>query len=262
MLSPQHEGEFPYFAVPSFEAKAFETRKQATFEMITYAPIATVESSWLNHSQESRGWLDESKYLLDQLEPGSSRSSEPIAPPFDDVIWSFADDGTLVKRKDRGLFAPSYMISPPPISNNSVVFENIDLFSNKNYKSVTLAAVKLKDAVFSRFDKYFAETVDGIIGEEHHERLHNSHHVICQEGRLSHPHSIAAQPIYSSLSRETKVVGYLFAVVAWENFLVNLLPDGVNGIFAVLRNSCYQSVTYELNGNEVRFLFHEMKIYS
>jgi hypothetical protein len=222
--------------------------------MITYSPIANIEASWLEFSQESRGWLDESKYILDQLEPGSNRASEPLTPPFEDIMWSIGEDGTLTKRKDRGIFAPSFMISPPPI-NNSSVFENIDLFSNMNYKSVTLAAVKLKDAVFSRFDKYFAETVDGILGEAQHETLHTANHDICRVGRLSHPHSIAAQPIYSSLSRETKVVGYLFSVVAWENFLVNLLPDGVNGIFAVLRNSCDQTVTYELNGNEVRFFW-------
>jgi hypothetical protein len=218
--------------------------------MITYSPIATNEKSWLEHSQENRGWLEESKYILDQLEPGSNRSSEPVTPPFEDVIWIIGEDGKLAKRKDRGIFAPSFMISPPPF-NNSVIFENIDLFSNMNYKSVTLAAVKLKDAVFSRFDKYFAETVDGILGEKQHETLHTANHEFCREGGRSHPHSISAQPLYSSLSRETKVVGYLFSVVAWENFLVNLLPDGVNGIFAILRNSCDQTVTYELNGNEV-----------
>jgi hypothetical protein len=222
--------------------------------MITYAPIVTKESSWIEYSQANRDWLDDSKFIFDQLEPGSDRASEPKATALADVIWSIGEDGSLAPRKGRGIFAPSFMISPPPI-NNGEIYENIDLFSNPNYKSVTLAAVKLKDAVFSRFDEHFAAGVDGILGEEQHEGLHDTIHTVCRQSRLSHPHSIAAQPIYDSLSRETKVVGYLFAVVAWDNFLVDLLPEGVDGVIAVVRNSCDQIVTYELNGNEVRYSF-------
>jgi len=40
-------------------------------------------------------------------------------------------------------------------------------------------------------------------------------------------------------------------VIAWDKYLVNLLPEGANGIVVVLENSCGQAVSYELNGNEV-----------
>jgi hypothetical protein len=219
--------------------------------MITYAPIATNEASWIEFSQASREWLDESKYIFDELEPGQDRSKEPKTPPFDDVVWSINEDGSLAKRKGRGLFAPSFMISPPPM-NNGNIFENIDLFSHPNYKSVTLAAVKLKDAVFSRFDASFSKASDEVLGDTQHQSLHDPTNSNVMD-QVSYPHSIAAQPIYLSLSRETKVVGYLFAIIAWDNYLVDLLPEGVNGIIVVLRNSCDQTVTYQLNGNEVSF---------
>ena len=47
------------------------------------------------------------------------------------------------------------------------------------------------------------------------------------------------------------VIGYLFSIISWDNYLVNLLPVGVEGIIVVLRNSCDQAYTYEINGPEV-----------
>jgi hypothetical protein len=66
-----------------------------------------------------------------------------------------------------------------------------------------------------------------------------------------HPHSIYGQPVYSEISG-TEMVGVVFAVVAWDRYLANLLPTGVKGIHAVLQNTCEQSYTYVINGDMVR----------
>jgi hypothetical protein len=241
---------FPYFAVRSFEAKAYEARIQAGFEMITYAPIVSKESSWIDFVKENYDWIDESKRTFDILEPGQNRANEPKALEPPETIWTMTENGALIKRKARGIFLPSFQISPPPI-NNGNIFANVDLFSDPNYKSVSLAAVKLNDSVFSRFDEYYSKYSDQTIGEAHHQSLHDTFHTDSRVSRMVHPHSIAAQPVYDSMSRNTKVIGYLFGVIAWDTFLVDLLPEGVNGIMLILRNSCDQAVTYRLNGNEV-----------
>lgn len=201
-------------------------------------------------SKENRDWLQESKYTYDQLQPGLNRASEPVPQPLDDVVWSFTEENTLTKRKGRGIFAPSFMISPPPIMSNDT-YENIDLFSNPACKSVSVAAVTLKDSVFAGFSDDFTTWVDGILGEERHQQIHDSMHPESRANRYSHPHTLTAQPVYDSLSRETKVVGYLFSVFAWDAILVNLLPEGVSGIIVVIRNTCGEFCTYVLNGNEV-----------
>lgn len=101
------------------------------------------------------------------------------------------------------------------------------------------------DAVFSAFSEVFVDLTDQLIGVDDHEALHAT-------DRRLHPHSIAAQPVYKGLSAQADdVVGYIYSVVSWESYLLNLLPDGVVGIVVVLRNSCGQSVTYELTGNDV-----------
>jgi hypothetical protein len=143
------------------------------------------------------------------------------------------------------------MISPPPVISNST-YENIDLFSNPAYKAVSVAAVTLNDSVFAGFSNDFTAWVDGILGAEHHQTIHDSLHPESRDNRYLHPHTLTAQPVYDSLSRETKVVGYLFSVFSWDSILVNLLPEGVSGITVVIRNTCDEFVTYVLNGNEVR----------
>lgn len=73
------------------------------------------------------------------------------------------------------------------------------------------------------------------------------------EGR--NPQSIAAQPVFATLQQNSNdIVGFIFTIVEWEKFLINLLPTGVNGITAVLRNSCGQAISYTLNGGNALFI--------
>jgi hypothetical protein len=211
-------------------------------QTIIYAPIAINEQEWVNFSQYSSDWLDESKFIYDILQPGQNRTLEPKAPVLPDYVWSYNQDdkSILEQRSGRGNFVPSYQISPPPV-NSGEIFFNIDLFSDPNYKSISLAAVKLKDAVFSQFEPKYAEYVAKVTG------------VATAQHAIQHPRSIAAQPVYNKLDTSTqKIVGYLYSIVSWDYYLYDLLPHGVNGIYVVLRNSCNQSVTYQLFGNEVR----------
>lgn len=173
------------------------------------------------------------------MQPGSNRSLEPKTPTLPEYVWSYneQDKSILEPRSGRGNFVPSYQISPPP-ANIDEIFFNIDLFSDPNYKSISLAAVKLKDAVFSQFEPKYAEYVTKVTG--------------VTSSSVQHPRSIAAQPVYNKLDTSTqKIVGYLYSIVSWDYYLFNLLPFGVNGIYVVLRNSCNQAVTYQLFGNEV-----------
>jgi hypothetical protein len=179
----------------------------------------------------------------------------------DNIVWSFNDDATISKRKGRGIFAPSFMISPPPVISNGT-YENIDMFSNEACKSISLAAVKLKDSVFAGFRRDFAIWTDGILGETHHQNVHDAMHPTSRLNRLVHPHSLTAQPVYDQLSRETKIVGYLFATFALDSLLVNLLPEGVNGIYIVIRNTCGEFATYVLYGNEVQIVLFNHRVYN
>ena len=66
-----------------------------------------------------------------------------------------------------------------------------------------------------------------------------------------HPHSIFVQPVFDNLNDQySELVGVILANVAWDRYLANLLPEGVNGIYAVLENTCGQSFTYVIRGKK------------
>jgi hypothetical protein len=149
--------EFPYFAVPAWEAAAYESRIQAGFETVTYAPVTQKRELWLNFTQASRGWLDESKRIYDDLEPGKNRAAEPPTGPLPNAVYDFDDDGELTERERDGLMVPSLHVSPPPLQSVDI-YQNINMFSNPQYRGVSQASAKLKGKSFHAivWRRYFA----------------------------------------------------------------------------------------------------------
>lgn len=68
------------------------------------------------------------------------------------------------------------------------------------------------------------------------------------------PHSITIAPIRSSFNSDAQIVGLLAGIAPWDLYLSRLLPEGVNGVYAVLSNSCAQVVTYKINGPQAIYM--------
>ena len=65
-------------------------------------------------------------------------------------------------------------------------------------------------------------------------------------------------PVYKAFVKHNRtVVGFLVAVTQFGNLLDRLLPEGKDGIVAVLTDTCNNTMTYELNGAKAIFLGHE-----
>ena len=100
--------------------------------------------------------------------------------------------------------------------------------------------------------------------EEHH-KMHSK----LLDTRSENPHSFVVHPVHRALrpgeplDTQREIVGVLAGASAWDVALLNLLPDGVVGIHAVVRNNCNQSYTYEIRGSDAYFLgnqdLHETK---
>lgn len=216
---------------------------------MTYAPLANSVNDWLDFAQKSRHWLDDSKVIFDKLEPGMNRSSEPATPELAMTVWGINEDYMHVPWNETGLFAPILHTSPPPKADGHS-YQNINLFSDPNFADVSLAAINLHDSVFSKFE---ASTEGSAIMELAYIGQGKS---IGDFGDLLHPHSVIAQPVYPDFDElaEKDVVGFVYSVIDWDSYLSVLLPQGVNGIVAVLRNACNQSFTYEVDGHAAVFL--------
>lgn len=153
------DNDFPYVAVPSFEVQAHTTRYDSGggIDVLFYAPIVSNFTKWVQFTNETKHWLEESKYLYDKMEPGNNRSNEtprmylpPVVYKFDNVTgqhivpWFGTPSDQVDDNTDT--FCPRLYTSPPPYMGDGIV-QNEDLFSNRKYKSMSDASIQLQGKV-------------------------------------------------------------------------------------------------------------------
>lgn len=80
-------------------------------------------------------------------------------------------------------------------------------------------------------------------------------HITTDEEAYSHPHSAYIQPVYQRLNDPTSdLVGFVHGTLPWDRYFLGLLPEGVRGVYCVLKNSCGEAFTYDLEGPRATYL--------
>lgn len=93
----------------------------------------------------------------------------------------------------------------------------------------------------------------GVSSKDHVSLHHTYGSNVTADSAWEQPHSIFMSPVFSRLNNPgAPVVGFLQSIVAWDRLVTDLLPKGVEGIYAVLSNTCGQSYTYVVRGQVVR----------
>jgi hypothetical protein len=219
----EHGGKFPFFTIPYFEVKAFGTRHEAKFETVAFAPIVKHSEleQYLDFSNRTRDWLEESKMIFDKLLPGLNRTSEPPVNQYPPSLLC-VDHKEDKKDYSKILLAPCFVqsdsylpllqISPPPFANQT--FNNINFLSDPTYETIIEAASQVKNVVFSQID-LDPHVFDFVYGSEIHSSIH------------THPHTLAALAVFDGLSGGN-VVGYLFGVIGWDKYMKGVSCEGVD----------------------------------
>jgi hypothetical protein len=154
------------------------------------------------------------------------------------------------------------MQTPTPYYSQSLNLNVLSLGPATVYGSV----IGAREGLFAKVLD-LSPVLDIVIKADDHERYHNS---LIDSNRSNatnayqHPHSDYIQPVFARVQDpsdlnnnnqdDNPVVGFLIAIIPWDRFVIRLLPDGVRGITCVLRNTCGQAYTYQLDGNTVRNL--------
>ena len=113
----------------------------------------------------------------------------------------------------------------------------------------------LADVIYLPCDKRVSLLADTGLSRKEHEAFHEQFVEFEQDvGAFDHPHATLAVPLFRELNhaKTSGLAGFIMAVLPFDIFVGALLPDGVDGIHAVLRNSCKQTFTYEVMGSKVR----------
>ena len=168
-------------------------------------------------------------------------------------IYRVEADGSA-SQESRAFYAPVWQMSPPPKDPSLV---NMDLYSNPVFKRM------INYIMVSGGQPGLSEFVDvgplykGLFTESEHWQLHDQFHGAGDgvgHSARDHPHTLITAPVRRTIDTDADIVGILAAVVPWDLYLSRLLPEGIDGVFVVLENTCGQAVTYEINGPEAAYL--------
>jgi hypothetical protein len=64
-------------------------------------------------------------------------------------------------------------------------------------------------------------------------------------------------PVYSAFEESPTVVGFLIVPAPFGNLLNRLLPEGANGLIAVMTDTCGDGMSFEMDGPQSTFLGYE-----
>lgn len=156
----------------------------------------------------------------------------------------------------NGPYCCVWQYSPPP---STYGLTNMNLNSIGDYAAIIPAIAQLQNETLITRVRNYASVPTAMTQEEHdamHSRLANSD--------SQYPHSFAYHPVRRKVDdKSSDVVGVLVSGIAWDANLRFLLPRGVLGIHAVVKNTCGQSYTYEIDGPDAFFIgdgdLHELE---
>jgi hypothetical protein len=248
--------EFPFVTVPTFEVLAAAARQQSKAELIIFSPKVQVDevTRWNAHATANEGWYEESK----QLAVASGESASVLADFAPGRILPFLFEPTQDENGNPSImpamndppFYPAWQFSPPPFSPNLI---KVSIGVSPEFSSAFKAADDAREGVMGPTSFSDLYGLAGLASKaEDHEAFHDKFVSSDTESAYNRPHNFFTQPIFREIYNDTsEVVGYINALVPWDIYFANLIPEGVNGITCVASNTCGQSCTYYLKGHSV-----------
>jgi hypothetical protein len=248
--------EFPFVTVPGFEVLGESVRQQSGAELLIFTPQVEIGevSRWQEYATANEGWYEESKQLAISSSAGSvAQSAFAPGSPLPFIYNTIVDeDGKSSPGPPvNPPFYPIWQVSPPPFSPFLL---KANIGGVPEFLSTLEAADMGKEGVMG---STFFSDLYGLTGlaskAEDHEAFHDKFMVSSDtESAYNRPHAFFSQPVFREIYDDTsEVVGYINALVPWDIYFANLLPEGVKGIACVASNTCGQNFTYYLDGNKV-----------
>jgi hypothetical protein len=196
----------------------------------------------------NEGWYEESKKLAISSSEGTQLQSD-FAPgtPLPFIYETTVDENgnpSVMPAVNDPPFYPIWQHSPPPFSPALI---------KANLPGVLLKAAGVaREGVLG--DSFFSDP-SGLTALASKEEDHRAFHALVSsdtESAYDRPHVFFYQPVFGEIyDTKSEIVGYINALITWDGYFTNLLPEGVKGITCVASNTCGQSFTYYLDGKRV-----------
>lgn len=240
---------WPFYTFPRFEQFGYNTLFQSKTEVMNIFHRVREENleEWLAFSNSSyKAWFDEG-YEIESRREGAQVYDNFNGIGYHPYITRAGADG-FVPEEHKHTHWVSWSYSPPPFTYG---FTNWDFSSVPDYDNLIKASIQLKnETLFTQVRFYVSADIAFTKGE--HAALHSP---VLKTVTTQLPHSILFQPIHKIPDDDdSEVVAFIAGGSAWDASMLDLLPDGVNGLYVVVRNNCNQSYTFVINGPEAVYL--------
>jgi hypothetical protein len=223
---------WPNITLPNFDIRTTESFESLVGpELFLFAPIVSSENrrGFEEYAREHQGWIKEDLELrgLGKVDPGNI--------PFQ--IYSFSGDYEE-EALEKEIHVPIWQVAPVPTDAGIVM---MDLNSHPSFKRMIDDAIAVRHVLLS-------EVVDATF-------LANSIATLNRDlARERNPRSYAIQPVYEDFGSDSKLVGFVFAVVPWNSYFVDILPKGIDGYIVQVEGTCGSRFSYRLDGPKATYL--------
>jgi class 3 adenylate cyclase len=221
------EAFWPLYTLPDFEKFGSVSRALSGALLLAFTPLVTnaTRTQWEEYSVKNQWWIQEG---LDDL--GIDSTPRNITPfVYRKTAWSFEPELIGLEQ-----YSPIWQMSPAP-KDTSVV--NFNLFSHPTFERMVEFANTTRQSAISE-----VLNTSLVFGTS-----------VPQRGE--HPQSIVVLPVFQETNNiESPIIGHVVAVIPWGRFFENILQDGHNGVCAVLKESCGNAFTYQIDGPNATFL--------
>jgi class 3 adenylate cyclase len=217
---------WPFVSIPHFDIRTNETRKLVHSELLAFAPIVYKDDKdlWEDFAAKSQGSIREGLELefetLGGVSPGMTTKQ----------IHSFSNEVEMIQ--DNDMFVPLWQIGQVP-TNASIVM--MDLFTHPSFKRMIVDILEIEHMLMSEvLDLEFLLAFStGTI-----------------EGQVR---SLSLTPVFDTFDEDSKVVGFIIAVVPWIDYFEDVLPEGTNGLAVDVKDTCGSAFTYTIYGREAEY---------
>jgi class 3 adenylate cyclase len=252
---------WPNVTVPDFEIRGAISRKLADVISLQVWPIVTTETraGWRHYSVDNQGWLEEGieiqqfKQKLDSNDTNLADQQASLeglnATGTYDVptdIWRGDDELGRVPADGPGPFLPMWQMSP---SMEWADIVNYDAFDHDTLKDPLASIMKTSEPTVGSSWDY----VDGDNGRLYVMNLFLNHGW-GGAAYLNDPVSDVYYPVFDSFADDKTMVAIVMCQIYWRTYLTDILPQNVRGVIVVLANTCNQTFTYQLDGQDVTYL--------
>jgi hypothetical protein len=251
---------FPFYTMKNFEATAESIRKFSKAEIFAWMPFVEAHEvpAWMQYSNDNQGWLEISRQWALRSGESSVVNVDYQTGQITPIIYDLGGPGGTPQLSGGSPpFAPAWQTSPPVFNPQTI---NLDF----NFFEFARTALKgLEEIRQGFFTRILVPGETGALSSliwrtDDHEAFHEA---FVDWNKTDHtsfgnPHGTFIQPVFvDALDPSSKMVGYIIVALAWDAYLTNLLPEGVSGLYCVVKNTCNQSLTYKLTGNRVSRFF-------